>query len=328
MLEFHSQSPRLSVEVTPNSPLSTVSLFSELLASKALDPHYVRIAKDVLASWHASLVPVGGELHLRCLDGGASGLEIVATARQSVRFERPASIASNERFDAWEGPQGSAVFIRLGEPGPFLDRRYGAIQHTYRNEPFCGDSWALAIGDKDVALTVLDGLGHGPLAASAAAAGIEAFFCAPFCAPALAARNLHARMGSTCGGVGALAHFNRASKVVTFTGAGDVSGRLVGSSGSRGMVSVPGILGRGMPKFREFQYSGAESLLVFHSDGLHERWNISDYPGLQLRHPALIAAVLHRDFARLSDDGTLVILDLAALAGVSSNQETAYSSPR
>ncbi|MGO4503681.1 hypothetical protein [Dyella sp. 2YAF14] len=316
MIEYHSPSLRMSVQVTnQNSTLSVVGLFSELLGSGALDPHYVVGAKDVLASWQASLAPVGGELHLRRLDGNVSGLEIVATARQSVRFERPVAMATNERFDSWEGPQGSAAFIRLGDLGQSLDRRFGAIQHTYRNESFCGDSWTFAINEKAVAVALLDGLGHGPLAASAVAVGIEAFLRDPFCAPALAAHNLHTQMGPTIGGVGALAHFDRSSKVLTFAGVGDVSGRIVGSAGSRGLVSVPGILGRREPKFREFRYSGAEGLLALHSDGLHERWNILDYPGLQFRHPAVIAAILHRDFARLTDDGTLVILDLAAFTG-------------
>ena len=40
------------------------------------------------------------------------------------------------------------------------------------------------------------------------------------------------------------------------------------------------------------------------------RWNLADYPGLALRHPAVIAAVLLRDFDRGRDDATVVVLAL------------------
>ncbi|MCX2689329.1 ATP-binding protein, partial [Pseudomonas sp. DCB_AW] len=40
------------------------------------------------------------------------------------------------------------------------------------------------------------------------------------------------------------------------------------------------------------------------------RWNLQAYPGLVLRHPAVIAAVLHRDFCRGRDDVTVLVLDL------------------
>ena len=47
--------------------------------------------------------------------------------------------------------------------------------------------------------------------------------------------------------------------------------------------------------------------LVLSSDGIATRWNLSRYPGLANRHPALIASVIHRDFARDTDDATLLV---------------------
>jgi hypothetical protein len=47
-----------------------------------------------------------------------------------------------------------------------------------------------------------------------------------------------------------------------------------------------------------------------HSDGLQSRWRMADYPGLLHRHPAVIAAVLHRDFNRNRDDATVMVVAL------------------
>ena len=60
---------------------------------------------------------------------------------------------------------------------------------------------------------------------------------------------------------------------------------------------------------QEFEYNwGPGSLLVLHSDGLSNRWSLDAYPGLVMRHPSVIAAVLHRDFYRGRDDATVVVV--------------------
>jgi hypothetical protein len=62
-------------------------------------------------------------------------------------------------------------------------------------------------------------------------------------------------------------------------------------------------------KFQEFEYPwSADAVLVMHSDGLQTRWDLAKYPGLLRRHPAVIAAVLYRDFRRGRDDATVVVL--------------------
>jgi hypothetical protein len=52
----------------------------------------------------------------------------------------------------------------------------------------------------------------------------------------------------------------------------------------------------------------ADGVLVLHSDGIAGRWRLHDYPGLAVRHPSVIAALLYRDFCRGRDDATAVVL--------------------
>jgi hypothetical protein len=70
-----------------------------------------------------------------------------------------------------------------------------------------------------------------------------------------------------------------------------------------------------MPKLAEFVCPWSQqSLLILHSDGLAAQWNLNHYPGLGARHPALIAAVLYRDFKRTRDDITVIVVKLRKAA--------------
>jgi hypothetical protein len=73
-------------------------------------------------------------------------------------------------------------------------------------------------------------------------------------------------------------------------------------------VSHNGTLGFQFRRLQQFEYAfGTGALLVMHSDGLSARWNLDDHPGLRQRHPAVIAATLHRDHSRGRDDSTVVV---------------------
>jgi hypothetical protein len=45
-----------------------------------------------------------------------------------------------------------------------------------------------------------------------------------------------------------------------------------------------------------------------HSDGVSNRWSLDAHEGLIGRHPAVVAAVLLRDFGRGRDDATVVVV--------------------
>jgi hypothetical protein len=49
------------------------------------------------------------------------------------------------------------------------------------------------------------------------------------------------------------------------------------------------------------------SILVMFSDGLMSNWDPAAYPALWSYDPAIIAAVLYRDFSRRRDDVTVVV---------------------
>ena len=120
--------------------------------------------------------------------------------------------------------------------------------------------------------------------------------------------------GAVAGGAAAVACVGQDGQTVQFAGIGNISASLCEPTGSRGMASHPGIVGVQFRKAQPFHFhTHAGTLLVMHSDGLQARWSLRDYPGLVHRHPALIVAVLQRDFDRGRDDVGIVALRLGEL---------------
>jgi hypothetical protein len=66
-----------------------------------------------------------------------------------------------------------------------------------------------------------------------------------------------------------------------------------------------------MPRVQEFNYPiDSRSMLLMHSDGVGTKYSFSSYPGLQIRHPQLIAGLLYRDFSRHRDDATVLLASI------------------
>jgi hypothetical protein len=104
---------------------------------------------------------------------------------------------------------------------------------------------------------------------------------------------------------------------VRYTGVGNISGVLAGGERSRGLASQNGTVGLQLRKVQAFDYEWPpRGLLVMHSDGISNRWQLDTYPGLAQRHPAVVAGVLWRDFGRGRDDATIVVVG-RPLAGAS-----------
>ena len=76
----------------------------------------------------------------------------------------------------------------------------------------------------------------------------------------------------------------------------------------RGLVSLPGIAGHQRPTIRGYDYPFShDSTLVMHSDGVVDRWDLDDYPGLAGRTPLLAAATLLRDAGVRRDDACVLV---------------------
>jgi anti-sigma regulatory factor (Ser/Thr protein kinase) len=223
-----------------------------------------------------------------------------------------------DTFDAYsiEG-KGTVVLARVARNrGPGLQARpgdgwtleFGAINLAVAGEIECGDTWRVANRGPRSSLLVADGLGHGPLAATAAQAAATAFAASPFDDPSTMMHTLHLALSGGRGAAAACARLEAEESRVKYAGVGNISAAVVATERSRGMVSHNGTLGVQFLRSQQFEYEWPRgSHVVMHSDGLSARWALPAYPGLQMRHAAVIAAVLYRDFVRRRDDVTLLV---------------------
>jgi anti-sigma regulatory factor (Ser/Thr protein kinase) len=219
-------------------------------------------------------------------------------------------------FDIYSRPgNGTVVLARVSAAAapPRAAAELGVVCLPKPGEQVSGDDWGIAPQRSGGWLVmVADGLGHGPMAADASRAAVTTLLEPQRSQTALEVLNAaHARMRSTRGAAVGILEVGATAGTVRYAGVGNIAGHIIGPTGTQSMVSHNGIVGHEMRKTQAFDYQApAGALIVLHSDGLTSHWRLDGYPGLALRHPALIAGVLYRDCTRGRDDVTVLAMRL------------------
>jgi anti-sigma regulatory factor (Ser/Thr protein kinase) len=219
----------------------------------------------------------------------------------------------SDEFDVYSARgKGAVFFMRLWRDAPPPAPRpivTGALALPLAGEEECGDGWAVGCHERGATLLAVDGLGHGPQAALAAQAAIGALDRHRDLEPAQLIERVHEALRITRGAALALAHVDCARDELRFVGIGNINALVIDGNGRRALVSHNGIVGHNMRKVQEFAAAfGPGALCIMHSDGVQTQWDLNDYPGLRARNPALIAAVLMRDFIRRRDDAMVLVV--------------------
>lgn len=232
--------------------------------------------------------------------GGSRGEGLGAIQRQASLLE------------VWSDAGGAVVLARV-HPAHATDPDlpYGALRLPMRHEIVCGDAWHLAWNGPRLIAVLVDGLGHGLQASDAAELGVAAAAEAGDQPVEAIIGRMHQRMSRTRGGAVGVFSYDGASGQARFAGIGNVSAAVHGVGGTRGLPSHPGIVGGNFRRVHTFGLdTPAGGLVLMHSDGLQARWSLSQYEGLLFRHPALVVAVLQRDFDRARDDTGIIAIRL------------------
>jgi anti-sigma regulatory factor (Ser/Thr protein kinase) len=271
------------------------------LLARAFDRGGVAVIEVLALDQGSGIANVGESLRDGFSTAGSPGTGLGAIKRLS------------DMFDIYSAPgKGAALVAQLwsrkpaggSHPAPL---EIGAVCLPKPGEVARGDAWAVEWRGGHCVILVVDGLGHGPDAAAAAMAAVNALRTHPQLSPAALIEFAHGALRSTRGAAMAVADLDLAGEV-RYAGIGNIAGVVREPNGARHMVSHAGIVGHEVRKIQEFVYPWSQdSLLVMHSDGLATQWNLDQYPGLVGRHPTLIAGVLYRDFARGRDDVTVVV---------------------
>lgn len=243
-----------------------------------------------------------------CLRDGYSTAGTLGAGLGAIRRQ-------SQAFEIYSPPGRGAVILARASSGEQAARGApcaplaGVVCLPQAGETACGDAFSVRRTDRGLAALVVDGLGHGPLAAAAAHAAVRVYERSePLPAESLM-QAMHAALRSTRGAAASAVLFPADQPIVTFAGVGNVAGVVVTDAETRRMVCTNGTLGHALRLVRPFSYPAAgDALVVLTSDGLATSWSLETYPGLRRRHPSVIAAVLYRDFSRGRDDVTVLVV--------------------
>lgn len=219
----------------------------------------------------------------------------------------------SERFEIFtQSGKGTAIRLELWArplPARPVAIEFGGVCVPKEGEPVSGDDWSAHLWRDQLTVLVADGLGHGILAHEAARAATTVLAEHPQAEPRAILETAHGTLARTRGAAVAVAKLVASGERGSFAGVGNIVARIEGSTGNRHLVSYNGTVGHTLRKLQEFAFPWPKgALLVLHSDGLGTHWDFSAYPGLTARHPALIAAVLYRDYDRGRDDVSVVVI--------------------
>ncbi len=303
-LEFNEeQLGRLSLVVTEAATNALIHGQDGEMVISAMEHGAARWVEMVAVDQGPGIAKLG-----RALAGGASTKGSLGQGLGAIR-------RLSDTFEIFAPPTlGTAIVSRIYGSGPQDTEAdgpvLGAVCRAKRRLQECGDGWGFRASrgnSSDGFLLVVDGVGHGKEAEKAATEAIKLLADSRAGSPRELIGELHVGLDGTRGAAAAAVSFDTEQEEVIFCGVGNISACLRTSEGRQGLTSLNGALGHGTVELQEFRYPWPRrSLLILHSDGISSRWSLDDYPGLRLRHPSLISAVLYRDFNYDHDDATVV----------------------
>lgn len=273
-----------------------------------------------------------GQILMRPLQSGAhTGVEVVALDSGAGMASLSASLQDGRTtagsygvglgamrrlsasFDAYSAPgQGTVIYLTVWQqaaPRASLPLDVGVVCLPMTGETACGDGWGIACGATAATVLVADGLGHGPLAQDASRLAVQTTLADPERPAGILLEDVHGALRATRGAAVAVVRIDMLAEQLLLAGVGNIACHVWSAGTRRQMVSHNGIVGSNLRKVQEFPAPwGPGAMMIMHSDGLGTRWNLDDYRGLSACHPAVIAAVLYRDFSRGRDDVTVLVV--------------------
>jgi anti-sigma regulatory factor (Ser/Thr protein kinase) len=215
----------------------------------------------------------------------------------------------SDEFGLYSPPEkGTVCWSRFRTLSVLEAPDFGLINVPVQGETLCGDGFLVLSGVSRSVYMVVDGLGHGAGAAEAADEAILTVRQHAARPLAEIMTRCHDALRKTRGAAMSIAAVDHQRRQLSFIGIGNVAAMLITGGVSKGLTAQNGTLGLMLPREpQEYTYpiERSTSLLMF-SDGLSTKVGIGGFPGLQNRHPAILAAVLYRDFTRKRDDATIL----------------------
>jgi phosphoserine phosphatase RsbX len=177
-------------------------------------------------------------------------------------------------------------------------------------ETISGDLYLIQPFTNGILVAAVDGLGHGPEAATAAQVAISTLEKSTDQSIVSLLRNCHEALRMTRGVVMSLASFNKAKDTMTWLGVGNVEGRLIRANPKTGqsqdsLLLRGGIVGHNLPPLIAIEVPvNPGDTLIFASDGIR-----NDFAqNLKINtHPQQLVREILTKSAKNNDDSLVVV---------------------
>ncbi|HKG20835.1 MAG TPA: SpoIIE family protein phosphatase [Blastocatellia bacterium] len=184
---------------------------------------------------------------------------------------------------------------------------WGALSRPPAKETHNGDAYLIRQDGGRLLVAVIDGLGHGEGASEASLAAVETINRNAEKSVEAIMRHTHEALRSTRGAVIGLASIDCSTRMIEYVGIGNTDFRVIGGGSTLKFISLNGTVGSRLDRLKVFRGELPKvSLLTMSTDGISERWDLDQYPGLQGLHPQLACAAILRDYNRPNDDATIL----------------------
>lgn len=210
-----------------------------------------------------------------------------------------------------EAGRGTVVSARIGALAPHP--HVGAVGSPGRGESVNGDAWDWADTPDGLLVVLADGLGHGEEAAAASGAAVKDMASLTDLEPQEVIGVIHQRLRGTRGAAVTAARVRSADEEpaeLTVAGVGNVAAVVLDPSGAAKRIVVGhGTAGLSLrTPIQTTRTLGPGDRLVLHSDGITGSWDLRERPALARAGPAVVAAVLLREFECGTDDTAVVVV--------------------
>jgi anti-sigma regulatory factor (Ser/Thr protein kinase) len=186
----------------------------------------------------------------------------------------------------------------------------GSLIVAKPGETFSGDGcYSMSTADGKTRLMVADGLGHGVEAHRAVKEAVSAFRAYDSDSPSDILRHLHQAIKKTRGLVATIVIYDPVERIWRLCGIGNIGTRFNGYQQSKSYIPYNGIVGHNIPStLNDQELSQADyHQIILCSDGIKSRWEHARHPSILKYDLAVQAAVIYKDFARKTDDMSVVI---------------------
>jgi anti-sigma regulatory factor (Ser/Thr protein kinase) len=247
-----------------------------------------------------------GDLN-RVLADGYSSASTLGHGLGAIR--RLSDLFDMYSIKAW----GSVIVSRVykDEPDGNFKRKYDfeALNVPKPPESVSGDGYCVKEMEDGFRVLVADGLGHGDPAHGAVLKACEAFQQCEEESATETVRRIHEQIRKTRGIVGLVVIYHAPTRTWRLVGVGNISVKWMGRSQGRSYHSYNGIIGHNIPGSLSDLVLSQEEFTQFIacSDGIKSRWDLAKFPTILKHHGTIIASAIYKEFARRTDDISVIV---------------------